>query len=139
MYRIDVLRADLTDSLSICRQAPAIPLTASETGEAELSGAPPGLTRLLEASRKVKPVMPLGRIFFGQDGRLWVQRERPDPQRIYVHPGGAAYDVFAAGGDYLGEVRAPAGAVLIGEAAGRVYGLEPRDSDQWDLIAFALD
>jgi len=137
-YRIDVLRADFTDSLVVCRQAPALPLTESETGEIELPGSPPGLAWLLDASRRVKTLLPFGRIFLGSEGRLWVQRERPDPQRLYAQPGGAAYDVFAAGGAYLGEVRAPARLVLVGEATGLVYGLEASEDGQVSLVAFGL-
>jgi hypothetical protein len=137
-YRIDVLRADFTDSLVVCRQAPALPLTESETGEIELLGSPPGLAWLLDASRRVKTPLPFGRIFLGSEGRLWVQRERPDPQRVYAHPGGAAYDVFAIGGEYLGEVRAPARVVLVGEAADLVYGLEGSGQGRASLVAFGL-
>jgi hypothetical protein len=137
-YRIDVLRADFADSLVVCRQAPALPLTESETGEIELPGSPPGLAQLRDASRRVKMLLPFGRIFLGSEGRLWVQRERPDPQRVYAHPGGAAYDVFAAGGAYLGEVRAPERVILVGEAAGLVYGLEASDEGRVSLVTFGL-
>ena len=137
-YRIDVLRADFTDSLVICRQAPPFPLTETETGEVELPDSPPELPWLLRASKKVIPPQPFGRIFLGSEGRLWVQRERPDPQRVYAQPTGAAYDVFAAGGEYLGEVRAPARVVLIGESAGLVYGLEPSDRGRAFVVGFSL-
>jgi len=137
-YRIDVLRADFTDSLVVCRQAPALPLTESERGEIELPGSPPGLASLLDRSRKLKAPLPFGRIFVGREGRLWVQRERPDPQRIYTHPGGATYDVFAAGGAYLGVVRAPERVVLIAEATDLVYGLESSDGGPVSLVAYGL-
>ncbi len=137
-YRIDVLRSDFTDSLVVCRHAPALPLTESEAGEIELPGSPARLAWLLDVSKKVKSPLPFGRIFLGQEGRLWVQRERPDPQRGYAQPVGAAYDLFAAGGAYLGEVRAPGRIVLIGEAADFVYGIEVSDEGPLSLVAFAL-
>ena len=138
-YRIDILRADLTDSLVVCRRAAALPLTETEVGESELPDSPSHLAWLLRGSKKVQPSLPFGRLFLGSGGRLWVQRERPDPQRVYAQPGGAAYDLFASGGEYLGEVRAPEGVVLIGEAAGLVYGLEAVEGASEVLLAYALD
>jgi len=137
-YRIDLLRPDFKDSLVVCRQAPALPLTESESGAVEVSGSPSGLSWLLDVSKKVQPPLPFGRIFLGHEGRLWVQRERPDPQRVYAHPGGAAYDVFAAGGAYLGEVRAPPGVVLIADRADLVYGIATPNEGPSFLLAFGL-
>lgn len=137
-YRIDVLRSDFRDSLVVCRRAPALPLTESEAGEIVLPGSPARLAWLLDVSKKVQSPLPFGRIFLGREGRLWVQRERPDPQRAYAQPGGAAYDLFAAGGAYLGEVRAPGRVVLIGEAADLVYGIAVSDEGPLSLVAFGL-
>ena len=137
-YRIDVLRPDFTDSLVICRQAAALPLTETEAGEVELAESPPQLAWLLRGSKKVQPPLPFGRMFIGSEGRLWVQRERPDPQRTYAQPEGAAYDVFAAGGEYLGEVRAPDDVVLIADTGGFVYGLEASGGLSGSLVAYRL-
>ncbi len=126
--------------LQICRDAPALSLTAAERLE---TGIPEQMEELAAALRNAPPPeqpAPYARLFFGADGRLWVQRDRNDPlQGVQLHgPPGARYDVFDADGSYLGEGRAPAGASLVAAAGDRVWAFETGEFDETTLVAYRL-
>lgn len=139
-YSIVVRDATGAAVMQICRDAPAPPLTAAERLETAI---PERMPELAAALRNVPPPeqpAPYGRLFFGADGRLWVQRDRNDPlEGVQLHgPPGARYDVFDADGRYLGEVRAPARASLVAAADGRVWAFETGEFDETTLVAYRL-
>jgi hypothetical protein len=78
-------------------------------------------------------------MFFGEGGRIWVQRERLDPLTAYSPVEGGSYDIFGKDGDYTGTVIAPGQVVLFGEGGGRVFGFERGEFDDLRLVAFVLD
>jgi hypothetical protein len=83
--------------------------------------------------------MPFGRIFLGAGGRLWVQRERPIAQGYEASVRGGTYDVFEAGGEYLGVIQARDRVLLVGEAHGLVFGDEKGDFDEVSLVAYRIE
>lgn len=142
VYRIRILTAPLRDSLVLCRDAGPPPPTPEERGEvSDDDSLPSAVADRIRRIREVGPVsppLPFGRLFFGEEGRLWVQRTRPDPLRPGAPAEGGPYDVFAPGGEFLGTVRAPERTVLFGESSGRVYGLERGPLDAWSVVAYRL-
>lgn len=144
-YRVRILDSTGADSVVICREAEGLPLTRLELGDTllDLDSTDPVERELeefrgwlSEATRPTAP-LPIGRLFVGSTGRVWVQREREDPLRFRA-PGGATYDVFSAAGSYLGTVTAPDGVVLYGEAHELVIGYAIGDLDETSVVAFEL-
>jgi hypothetical protein len=144
-YRIRILAADRSDSVVICRDAPALPLTRAELGDTlfpERSVDP--LQREMEALRLMlregrRPGNPIaiGRMFFGSTGRLWVQRDRENPFH-FGPPPGADYDVFSPSGGYFGTVKAPEGVTFYGESAEWVIGYEVGDLEETSVVAYEI-
>jgi hypothetical protein len=136
-YRIRLLGSARTDSLVICRDAAPFPLSPSETGEAA-----PERTQFSEAVKaapRPDSLTPFGRVFLGAGGRLWAQRERSIAHGYELSVRGGTYDVFEAGGEYLGVVRAPERVLLVGEAHGLVFGDEKGEFDEVSLVAYRLE
>lgn len=82
-----------------------------------------------------------GRMFFGAEGRLWVQRDRPAPLDnidALLGPAGALYDVFDVQGQYLGELRAPPRARLQAAAGDTVWAFEIGDMDETQVVAYLM-
>lgn len=135
-YRIRILGAELSDSLVICRDVAAEPLSASERGD---TAAPDGL--LIEALRAApRPPAPqsIGRLFFGSAGELWVQRTRPNPFRPGTPPEGAEYDQFSPDGLYRGSVTAPVGTVLHAQVGDLVIAYERGELDEISVVGLRL-
>lgn len=129
---------------TICRNTPSLPLTDVERGEAAPPGWDPGpeLERTLaaiRAARRPEPA-PFGRMFYDAVGRLWVQRDRATPFSVDQVYGvaGAAFDLFATSGEWLGETRAPATARILAATADRAYALEESDEGTLWLVAYRL-
>lgn len=144
LYRIDTYDAEGRLVRRLCRAAPPLPLRPAERG-GDASASTPRQREVLDAIRAagpVEPPAPLGRLFVGGGGRLWVQRDRPSPfewsEWLYGVPG-AAFDVFDAAGGYLGEVRAPAGARLQAAVGDTVYALTFGPLDEPWIVAYRLD
>lgn len=139
VYRIRIQTAALADSLVICLDAESEPLSASERGDTTVAEGFPG--ELVEALREAGPLqtpLPFGAVFFGDAGRLWVLRDRSHPLTPGAAAEGGRYDVFEAGGEYAGTVRAPDRVALVGEAAGLVFGMERGAFDEMALVAYRL-
>jgi hypothetical protein len=136
-YRIRLLGTARTDSLVICRDAAPFPLSSAELGETD-----PTWTEYAEevkAAPRPDSLMPFGRMFLGAGGRLWVQRERPIAHGYEASVRGGTYDVFEAGGEYLGVVHAGDRVLLVGEAHGLVFGDEKGEFDEVSLVAYRLE
>jgi hypothetical protein len=136
-YLIRLLGSARTDSLVICRDAAPFPLSS-----AELGGTDPPWTGYVEAVKtapRPDSLMPFGRLFIGAAGRLWVQRERSIAHGYEAAVRGGTYDVFQAGGEYLGVVRAPERVLIVGDAQGLVFGDEIGEFDELSLIAYRLE
>lgn len=86
--------------------------------------------------------MSFGRLVLDADGRLWVQRERPQlgvpMAELYGMPG-AEHDVFDADGRYLGTVRLPDGARLQAVRADTVYAFEIGDLGETWVVALEMN
>jgi hypothetical protein len=139
-YRIVVYDAAGEATLQICRDAAPLPLAAVELLE---TAVPEQMQELAAALRNAPPPerpAPFGRMFFGADGRLWVQRERRDPLgRDGLHgPPAARFDVFDPSGRHLGEVRAPERARLVAAAGDRVWAFETGELDETTVVAYRL-
>lgn len=135
-YRIRILTPDWRDSLTICRASSSLPLTAAERGDGAVEEWEIRRSEAVRASAPVERPLAYGRLFFGSGGRLWVQRDRPDPLRAFGPVEGATYDVFAPGGRYLGEVRAPERTILGAEASAMVFGMQRGPFDEPMLVAY---
>jgi hypothetical protein len=146
-YRIRVQDAGGSAVRTICRAAAALPLTPIETGAekpSELADGPETerMLAVLRASPRPDPPAPFGRMFWGSDGRLWVQRERPEPNDIYDRYfgiTGATWDVFDSDGDWLGQASAPPGLRLMAATAETAYALEEATDGALWLVALRLD
>lgn len=139
VYRIRILTSALRDSLVVCLDDGAAPLSRSERGDTALEEEHlQKLADLLATTEPVASPLPFGGLFFGAGGELWVRRERPDPFGPGIAAEGSGYDIFAAGGAYLGRVNAPERVVLFGHAAGLVFGLERGPYDVMSVVAYRL-
>jgi hypothetical protein len=137
-YRIRILSRALSDSLVICRDAEPLPLALSEVGDTAVGPQYQAMARGLAESRRADSLAPFGRIFFGVNGRLWVQRDRLNPLHFPRHTLGATYDVFEAGGAYAGTVAAPTGVTFFGESTEGVVGLEVGQFDETYVVAYRI-
>ncbi|MEE9133141.1 MAG: hypothetical protein V3U13_06230 [Gemmatimonadota bacterium] len=136
-YRVRLLGSARKDSLVICRDAAPFPLSPGETGEAEPAGTQ--FSKEVKAAPRPDSLMPFGRMFLGAGGRLWVQRERSIAHGYEASVRGGTYDVFEAGGEYLGVIHAGDGVLIVGEAHGLVFGDEKGEFDEVSLVAYRLE
>ncbi len=140
-YRIDIYGPGDSLVLRVCRDAEGFPLRPEETGGNPGPGEHFLQGRIRAAPRPPAPA-PIGRLVLGARGRLWVQRDRPDPlgpeEAFYGRPG-ARYDVFEPDGRYLGEVVAPERSRIQAAAGDTVWALEFGDYDEVSLVAYRLD
>ncbi len=141
-YEITITAPDGTNR-TICRSPTVEPLRPDEIGEevGDLEPDDPRVEAIRSAPRPDRPA-PVGRLFFGSGGRLWLQRDRSSPlnplEAIYGRAG-ARYDVFDAEGSYLGEVQAPERARLVGASADRVWSFEAGPFDTVWVVAYRLE
>lgn len=136
-YRIRVLGPARIDSLVICRDAAPFPLSSAELGGTDSTWT--GYAEAVKAAPRPDSLMPFGRMFLGAAGRLWVQRERSITHGYEASVRGGTYDVFQAGGEYLGVVRAPERVLMVGDAHGLIFGDEKGGFDEVSLVAYRLD
>lgn len=123
-----------------CRDVEPAPLTPAERGEGEVPEGREELARAIREAPEPDRRAAFGRFFVGRGGRIWVQRDRPDPTGsggLWGVPG-ARYEVFAAGGRYLGAVDAPAGARLQAASGDTAWALEFGELDQALVVAYEL-
>lgn len=141
-YEIHVLGPG-GDSTVVCRPATGLPLRPDETGEdpGDREADDP-LLAALRGADAVEPPAPIGRLLFGREGRLWVERDRAsllDPLELQYGHAGSLYDVFDAEGRYLGEVRAPEDARLVATSGDRVWAFETGGFDVTWVVAYRLE
>lgn len=146
-YRIRLMAPDGRPERTVCRDASPVPITAIENG----TEAPPDLAegpeteRLLAAIRdapRPEPPAPFARMFYGSDGRLWVQRDRPEPNSAhdrYFGVAGARWDVFSSAGEWLGETIAPPAARIMAATEAVAYAIEESADGALWLLALRLD
>ncbi len=136
-YLIRLRFADGTARI-ICREAQPTPRSPAGRGE----GLPAELADFASALRAAGAGTPhpLGRMFFGADERLWVQRDRPSLFGFDALYGvaGARYDVYERTGSYLGEVLAPPGARLLGAMGDTVWAVEVGPLDETWITAYRM-
>lgn len=143
-YRLLVFDASGRATRQVCRATDPLPLSTAERGDS----VPDDLERsealgaaLRDAPRPPRS-SPFGRVIVGARGRIWVQRERGPayPGSLagpYGQPGGR-HDVFAADGEYLGEIRLPSGAALQAAAGDTIWAFQMGGFDEVWVIAYAL-
>lgn len=136
-YRVRLLSSSGTDSILICRDVLPLPYTDAEQGKGLLPEERE-LARVLEEARRPESPTPLGAMFSGEGGSLWVLRDRPNPMMPVGPVEAGIYDVFDGNGQLRGEVRAPDRVVLFGEGGGQVYGLERGEFDELSIVAYRL-
>lgn len=140
-YRILIERVGAAGPLQICRHVPPLPLTAAERGDSVREG----LEALADAIRAAAPpAVPasFGRLVLGATGRVWVQRERPEPLPSgagFLGRPGARHDVFDADGEYLGEVRMPPRATLHAARGDTIWVFETGEYDETWVVAYRLE
>ena len=123
----------------LCREAEAVPLSASERGDTVVPDQS-GLVEALANSSDTGSPHPFGRLFYDADGRLWVQRERLNPFSTADFTwgvAGATYDIFAPDGQYLGQVTAPELARLQSAQGDTVYSIEVV-AERPEVVAYEL-
>lgn len=142
-YAVRTLATDGSDSVLVCRDTPGVPLSRGERGDTLIEGDGPRRAAseelrgwLVDAERPSQPI-PIGRLFFGSTGRLWVQRDRPNPFHLGPPPGGI-YDVFSDAGRYVGTVQPPPGVTLYGESEAWVIGYEVGGFDETSVVAYEV-
>ncbi|MFH1765364.1 MAG: hypothetical protein ABIF09_14335 [Gemmatimonadota bacterium] len=137
-YQISILNEAGRDSVVYCRDVPPVPYTAVELGEPREDATDEGILRTLRHLPRPEEPSALGRLFIGNGGRLWVQRDRLDPLSGLPIEGGT-YDVIAPDGRLVGEVRAPLRVTLFGEGGGHVYGLARGEYDEAEVVAYIIE
>jgi len=126
----------------VCRRAEGLPLRPDETGDeiGDVDPEHPFVEPIRSATRPDRPA-PIGRVFFGQDGRLWVERDRMSPFNGFgalYGQRGSKFDVFDREGGYLGEVQAPPDAYLMAASDSRIWAFEIGPLDETWLVAYRL-
>lgn len=134
-YRVEVLGQDLAVLTVICRAIEASPYTASEKGEVI---EPAGFGAALEAADRPDDPAVVGGLFLGEMGRIWILRDRPQPETFFGRVEGGLYDVVSARGELQGTVRAPERTTLFGESDGVVIGLQRGRFDEVSVVAYQL-
>ncbi|MFQ5680380.1 MAG: hypothetical protein ACE5HP_13090 [Gemmatimonadota bacterium] len=141
-YRIRLLDPDGRPVRDICRDAPPVPLTERERGRGAIPEERRSLAEAIGSAPEPKVPAAYGRLMVGSAGRLWVQRDRPDPfdraAELFGEPG-ARYDVFAADGPYLGTVKAPPRARLQAASGDTVWAFVSGDLDDVSVVAYRID
>lgn len=124
----------------VCRDVEPPALTPAERGEGEVPEGGEELARAIREAPEPERLAAFGRFFVGRGGRIWIQRDRPDPAGsggLWGVPG-ARYDVFDADGRYLGAVEAPPGARLQAASGDTVWALAFGELDQASVVAYEL-
>ncbi|MCG8468864.1 MAG: hypothetical protein MJB57_11785 [Gemmatimonadetes bacterium] len=141
-YEIRLIDPD-GSTTRICRNETGHALRPDETGQ-EIGGADPShplVEPLRTAPRPERPT-PIGRLFFGRDGRLWVERDRREPLDglgSLRGRAGSRYDVFDAQGAYLGPIQAPPGAYLMAASTDRVWAFETGSFGETWVVAYGIE
>jgi hypothetical protein len=106
-----------------------------------LGPAMAGLTEeLREAGSPAEPAL-LHRMVLDRDGRVWVERDAPEPTSLdglYGVPG-ARLDVFSAAGEFLGAVRMPEGLRFQGAVGDAVFAFEIGEWGEVYVVRLALE
>lgn len=146
-YRIRLIGPDDRPERTLCRDVATLPMTGSENGTetpSELAEGP-DTERMLAAIRDAprrEPPAPFARMFYGSDGRLWVQRDRPEPlnaQDRYFGVAGATWDVFSPAGEWLGETIAPSAVRIMAATDAVAYAIEESADGALWLVALRLE
>lgn len=141
-YRVVIHDDEGRPTRQVCRAAPALPLSAEEAGRGEVPEAMRDLAAALRDAPRPDALAPYGRIFLDADGRLWVQRERPNPfdgAGAMLGVAGARYDIFDDEGRYLGELRAPPRARLQAALGDTVWAFEVGELDETTVVAYRVE
>jgi hypothetical protein len=141
-YRVVIHDDEGRPARQICRDAPALPLSAEEAGRGEVPEAMRDLAAALRDAPRPDAIAPYGRIFLDADGRLWVQRERPNPfdgADAMLGVAGARYDIFDDEGRYLGELRAPPRARLQAALGDTVWAFEVGELEETSVVAYRVE
>ena len=140
IYRILLHDSAGTPVRQICRDVPPLPISPRERGEGA-EGFGDDAVRAVRDATPVDAPQPIGRLFWGARGRLWVQRDRAARldafDALFGAPGGL-YDLFDQGGGYLGEVRAPPRARLQSAVGDTVFAFEFGDLDEAWVVAYRI-
>jgi hypothetical protein len=138
-YVIRIL-SDAAEERLLCRSVAGLPLRPDEFG-ADID--PDNPFRIgIEAAPRPTGGAPIGRLLFGRQGRLWVERDRPfmgNPFEFLAGRPGSLYDVFGADGGYLGEIRAPDNARIVAASGDRVWAFETGAFDVTWIVAYRLE
>jgi len=139
-YRVEIRNRRGGVERVICREAEGLPLTDTERGV----GAGPdheGLADAIRSGPRPEPPAPVGRLLLDRDGRLWVQRDRPDPfvelAALQGQPG-SLHDVFDPDGRYLGAIRMPEAARLQAASGDTIWTFEIGSLDETWVVAYRL-
>jgi hypothetical protein len=141
-YRIVIHDDEGLPTRQVCRDAPALPLSADEAGRGEVPEAMRDLAAGLRDAPRPDALAPYGRIFLDANGRLWVQRERPSPfdgTDALLGVAGAHYDIFDDEGRYLGELRAPPRARLQAALGDTVWAFEVGELEETSVVAYRVE
>ena len=126
---------------AICRTVTALPIQPYELGEGVDPDTFAPFLEGIEAAERPEHPFPIGRLSYGRDGRLWVERDRPavtNPIEYQTGRPGSLFDVFDVDGAYLGEVRAPANARIVAADGDRVWAFETGEFDVTWVVAYRL-
>lgn len=136
-YRIRVYHGD-TVAHVICRDIEPMPFTVDEV-EPVNDGVPERIRNAIANADRPDLPAPIGRLAFDNEGRLWVQRDRPRSLAgldFVIGRAGALLDVYNADGIFLGEVRLPENVRFVGATGNLIIGLATGELDELSVVAF---
>ncbi len=136
-YQVTVFDGEGEPARRICRDVSPLPFVERERRPPEGAPVPQRLVEALAAAPIPDTLAAFGALFLGARGRLWVERDRPDP---FTQGGvaGGLWDVFDERGRYLGEVRAPGRVGLRAAIGDTVFGFFVGELDETAVVAYRL-
>lgn len=125
----------------VCRDVDPQPFTEAEAEPTDDRVPEEVVAAMANAERPQSPAS-IGRLDIDEEGRLWVQRDRPRALTgldFVLGRAGALFDVYDHDGVFLGEVRLPDGVRFLGAVDDLIIGLESSELDELSVIAFEFD
>ncbi len=127
----------------LCSATQPLPLRRAERGDTAVGdGREFHLASALQRATPASSPHPFGRLLFDADGRLWVQRERPNPFDPADRTWGVAsatHDVYSPDLEYLGVVEAAPGTRLQSARGDTIWAFAFDEEGGVEIVTFSIE